>query len=747
MKQRLMPNGYDIPISGDSACDMSGARTVASYLAWASALLVLTEKGNAKASDCRMGNSTVSRAIFVNSQSLINSPRGAGQEKNNTMKRLIYFIILTITSVLGSTTATAAGTDSDPKIWIEQDGTQPRCARFWVRTAAPLSQESIIKVCAGDEELTRTTNGYYVAGIHGYDDCKTITVSYLNEENNEETITGIVYEGDVKATISNGRSGSNFEEAAWVEFTLVIKFDGLGPKCLPSGISPQVAIVDDLGPFAEVLSLGYNEDGRRYRIRGLYPRKGWRRYGRYYRYPVYLAASIRWDDRTSDSSLELENKIIEMDEGLKLSYTTTATTMTITDSNLPKNSYRFINSKYADSDNEPFSEDNPVVLRNLRPGHSYALSCTYNGRYVHIVDSSSDYAYITFTHPALKIPHNFTEVSPTSVRVSRGSFNRSDLNIKDIKWSTPNPVIVDENTAYFTGLQPGLQPDDAVWLGTVLTCEDINGEYELSTGGYVVTPPLDITTLQPNNTSATTAVVRAEINAADVEPNVGFQWKKYDAPASLAPSEGYAAIYGNAMEGYIRNLQPTSYYNVRAFYKTNEGRYYYGDWVTFDPSDFSYFEPTVHTYGVNQVTSNSASARGYAMPGSDDIEQQGFEYWATGSLQNTPQRVMVAAAAGPQATTVFSTGQVMTASLTNLLPDTEYVVRSFVKTSAGSYYGEEQQFRTEQDAGLSNISCDNVPAVPVAYYTLTGICSPTPHNGLNIVVYSDGHAEKVVIRR
>ena len=35
---------------------------------------------------------------------------------------------------------------------------------------------------------------------------------------------------------------------------------------------------------------------------------------------------------------------------------------------------------------------------------------------------------------------------------------------------------------------------------------------------------------------------------SEEEMNVGFQWKKYDAPSSLAPKEGYAAIYNGQLE-------------------------------------------------------------------------------------------------------------------------------------------------------------------------------------------------------
>ena len=51
--------------------------------------------------------------------------------------------------------------------------------------------------------------------------------------------------------------------------------------------------------------------------------------------------------------------------------------------------------------------------------------------------------------------------------------------------------------------------------------------------------------------------------------------------------------------------------------------------MTFDPSDFSYFEPTLHTYEAVDISSNSATIKAYILAGTDDIIEQGFEYWSS----------------------------------------------------------------------------------------------------------------------
>ena len=289
-----------------------------------------------------------------------------------------------------------------------------------------------------------------------------------------------------------------------------------------------------------------------------------------------------------------------------------------------------------------------------------------------------------------------------------------------------------------TGLKPG---KDVKFNFSV---EIKNCPHYFSYSNYHISTAKDLklVTLQPRNVSATSSIVCAETNISDRETNVGFQWRKYDAPESLKSSEGYAAIYDGLMEGRINKLQSTSYYKVRAFYKSNSGEYYYGNWVTFDPSDFSYFEPTVHTYHIDYVTHNSAEVRGYVMAGSDEIIRQGFEYSATTS-QAAPKRKYVAATQNP--TIILATGQVMTATLTDLEPSTTYTIRAFAETASGIVYGDEQVFTTDAFSSISDAIAEKDGRTPTAYYDLSGRRYDKPQHGVNIVVYDDGTVEKMLI--
>ena len=258
--------------------------------------------------------------------------------------------------------------------------------------------------------------------------------------------------------------------------------------------------------------------------------------------------------------------------------------------------------------------------------------------------------------------------------------------------------------------------------------------------------PLELTTLQPKCVSPTCAIVAATTNISEEETNVGFQWKKYDAPASLAPKEGYASVYNGQLEGYIKNLQSDSYYNVRAFYKSDAGNYYYGDWVTFDPSDYSYFEPTVHTFEAVEVGMNSAKVKAYVMAGTEEVVEQGFEYWPSAIPGSKAVSVKASYQAESGVSTVLGTGQVMVVTLTDLQPNCAYTFRSFVKTASGTTYGEERSLITESDpTGIGNVEYDVPTKAITGYYDLEGRKHNEPQKGLNIILYSDGSVRKVLV--
>lgn len=338
---------------------------------------------------------------------------------------------------------------------------------------------------------------------------------------------------------------------------------------------------------------------------------------------------------------------------------TTNTTLTL------KGSYSG-DMKVIKEDLGEYSNGNIALIKNLSPNQHVNCTYTITTEDGNTFSTSNDFWTKNID---LNVTCNTTSTSCTLT----GSTNNIDADITYSGFSESKNDILK-----VTGLNPNTSYSYKYYVETK------DGWHNNKVVTFT-TKAIQLEALQPKGVTNTCSIVSAKSNIDDDEVTAGFQWRKYDAPSTLKPSEGYATVYNGTIEGFIKNLQPASYYNVRAFYKSNTDKYYYGDWVTFDPSDFSYFEPTVHTYARVSVQSTSAKVKGVALQGTDDITEQGFEYWA----ENT-----IASRAAGDKQIVQATGQSMEAEITDLAPNTTYNYRAYAKTSKGTTYGETLKFTT-----------------------------------------------------
>ncbi len=373
-----------------------------------------------------------------------------------------------------------------------------------------------------------------------------------------------------------------------------------------------------------------------------------------------------------------------------------------------------------------YSGDN-VLISNLTPNESYTISpyAYYGAKKVVGADK-------TVSTYGLEPKMSTLKLTPTTYQ-AYGHYKIIDACISETGFTnhTEGDVLT------LTGLDPSTKYTIEYYVKTK------EGSNEKVTTTFT-TPALEMTTLNPKVVSNSCAIVAATTNMSDEETNAGFQWRKYEAPETLPSSEGYAAIYDGQLEGYIKNLQATSFYNVRAFYKSTAGKYYYSDWVTFDPSDFSYFEPTVHTYPTEELTANSAKVKGYVLQGTDAITEQGFVYWPTGTNKANATRSVTVP---ENASIVIAKGQVMNVTLEGLTPSTTYNFCAFVTTASGTIYGEEHSFTTKADeTGIEYMESGNNVSEIVGYYDLNGCKLSEPQNGITIVRYSDGTTRKVLMK-
>ena len=270
---------------------------------------------------------------------------------------------------------------------------------------------------------------------------------------------------------------------------------------------------------------------------------------------------------------------------------------------------------------------------------------------------------------------------PTNVEMT-GSYNAGDAHVKE-SYFTFNGTKMKKISV--TGLKP------STTYSTVYTVVTNNGS--VNTNMSFKTKDLTMTTQEARMLSDTSPMLIAATNIADVETSCGFEWRRYDAPDEMPSAKVYCPVYGGTMAGVLKNMSPNVYYKYRPFYKASDGSEYYGNWIAFITADAGVtFEPVVYTYKSPEVTQNTATLQGVALPGSSDITDQGFEYWRmTGSKAPTGT-----------VNKVTATGQRMSATVQGLSAGATYGYRSYVIAGGQTYYGSEEQFTTEKASGDVN---------------------------------------------
>lgn len=353
---------------------------------------------------------------------------------------------------------------------------------------------------------------------------------------------------------------------------------------------------------------------------------------------------------------------------------------------------------------EPVDDNRRITMDNLTPGQSVIVRPYVKVRYKstdQIITAYGDWTTFTTEVPELRGTPQYS-VSPTSIDITQWTtYTLYDGTYKGFGYTSPSAAT--GNACLFTGLQP----NTTYTVSGYVMIEE--GNYKAETSVKITTPALILTTLPAKATSNTKAVICAETNIANEETGTGFEFRRIDAPDLVPSTIVYCAVHDGVMEGILNNLSANTYYKYRPFYKSASGKMYYGEWIGFGTADaYVYFTPTVHTYATAGVENNSVTLNGYALPGSDDILEQGFEYWTDGITR--------AAANGVQ--TVTATGQRMTITLNDLQYNTTYRYRAYVKTAKETTYGEEMTFTTgAAPSGIGEVATEELD---VEVRTLSG---------------------------
>ena len=292
-------------------------------------------------------------------------------------------------------------------------------------------------------------------------------------------------------------------------------------------------------------------------------------------------------------------------------------------------------------------------------------------------------------------------------------------------------TVVEGNSTSFYGLDPS--------TNYYIVYNVYVDQKPYTTVSGVPTDTLAFTTQAAQATSNTKARICALTNVDDDSLRCGFEWRRYDAPDLVPSTLSPCSVFNGVISGSLNNLSSNTYYKYRPYYKSDSEKIYYGDWLAFGTADaYVYFEPEVHTYEAQNVSSNSASLRGYALPGSDDVTEQGFEYWSESNSNRVQTRTI-----DDGHSTIIASGQLMTVTVENLQPATQYHYRSYVKTISKTTYGEEMTFKTAEDMTVINGVTVDADVKVLGYYNLQGRKITGPKRGIVIIQFSDGSTKKV----
>ena len=249
------------------------------------------------------------------------------------------------------------------------------------------------------------------------------------------------------------------------------------------------------------------------------------------------------------------------------------------------------------------------------------------------------------------------------------------------------------NTLEYIGLEPNSKYSDVPIVLTSNTSEKVTVNLSFTTSS------LTLTTQPAKAVSNNTAILLAETNMADIETSCGFEWRRNDQPEDMASNQVICPVANGLMAGRLKGLKDDVYYKYRAFYKSAAGNMYYGDWQYIFTGDVAVeFDPILYTYEASNVQETQARLRGYALAGSDDFTEQGFEYWADSRAPKADSR-----AYAPQAThetigerhTVQASGISMAINLQDLDAGTVYRYRTYAKIGTQTLYGAEMSFTTK----------------------------------------------------
>ncbi len=234
--------------------------------------------------------------------------------------------------------------------------------------------------------------------------------------------------------------------------------------------------------------------------------------------------------------------------------------------------------------------------------------------------------------------------------------------------------------------------------------------------------------------------------------DLGFEWRRVGEDVSRT-TKGY--LYDGYIEGTVSDLTVGMDWEVRAYYKAEDGQYTYGGWESFNPEKASAGDPTVQNFAP-EVQGTTALLKAIALPGTVSALKKGFKIWPnitfniSGLSPKYPQTTQVPA----YATTILVDGELMRAEFTGLQYELEYTYVAFVETEDNEvFYSEEEKFFVPDPTGLHSAETTAAIEGNVKVYDLSGSlvfkgnkADMNLNKGIYIVRPAVGKAQKIVVK-
>lgn len=264
------------------------------------------------------------------------------------------------------------------------------------------------------------------------------------------------------------------------------------------------------------------------------------------------------------------------------------------------------------------------------------------------------------------------------------------------------PVNIEESSLLVTELLPSELYNYRFFVETV------EGGRVYSTLNAFITEAVHCETLPVSNVSNRSATLNGTI-ACDSYSSAefGFQWKQMEGWSSEpAFTKGHKNDDGGISVGLVNGmLEPNTDYQYRAAVRYQGNIYAADEWETFrTESEYVYYPATVYTIFRTDRENNRLLLCGYYVAGSEEVVDQGYEYW---------NNAVNASARSTGGVEVIHTDASMQYSLdVATLQAGDYSVRAFVTTSSGiTIYGNTLAF------GVQNGEVVGISDAPAAVIT------------------------------